>query len=178
MIASSSLHQFAPQFVLFSISARDTIAGVPLSATTAEVDETIGRSVDEFAYCGGRRDDFHATIIQQTFLDITEPVFGSYDSAGSWSACAGDHAAQRSTIERLPHRMACYSSTSPVPVSATESMRGLMRVAGYHGKLEIAPEAAILYGDMVARIVAAATRAIEKMPCLRSRQHPLGRRDR
>ena len=34
-------------------------------------------------------------------------------------------------------------------------MHGLIRGSWLHGKLEIAPEAAILYGDMVARIVAA-----------------------
>src|SRR5271169_524804 len=38
---ASSLHQFAPQFVLFSITARHTICDVPLSATAAEADEVI-----------------------------------------------------------------------------------------------------------------------------------------
>ena len=43
----SSLHQFAPQLVLFSITARDTLARVPLAATIAEVDATIAQSIDE-----------------------------------------------------------------------------------------------------------------------------------
>jgi predicted enzyme involved in methoxymalonyl-ACP biosynthesis len=78
--SASSLHKFAPQIVLFSISARDTIAGVPLTATIDEVNETIVRSIDELRLLWRKaRATFNATIIQQTFLDITEPVFGSYD---------------------------------------------------------------------------------------------------
>ena len=76
----SSLHQFAPQFVLLSIMATDIIAGVPLTATAAEVEETISRSIDELRLLWRKaRETFNATIIQQTFLDVTEPVFGSYD---------------------------------------------------------------------------------------------------
>ena len=69
----SSLHQFAPQFVLFSITAKDTLARVPLAATTAEVDETIARSIDELRLLWRKgRENVNATIIQQTFLDVTE----------------------------------------------------------------------------------------------------------
>ena len=77
---NSSLHKFAPQFILFSITARDMIAGVPLMATSDEVNETIARSIDELRLLWRKaRETFNATIIQQTFLDISEPVFGSYD---------------------------------------------------------------------------------------------------
>src|SRR3984893_6270518 len=44
---TSSLHQFAPQTILFSLTAREAIAGVPLTATVAEVDETIARFICE-----------------------------------------------------------------------------------------------------------------------------------
>ena len=76
----SSLYQFAPQFVLFSITANDTLARVPLAATTAEVDETVARSIDELRLLWRKgRENFNATIMQQSFLDVTESVFGSYD---------------------------------------------------------------------------------------------------
>ena len=68
----SSLHEFAPQFVLFSITARDTIASVPLMATSDEVSETIARSIDELRLLWRKaRETFNATIIQQTFLDLS-----------------------------------------------------------------------------------------------------------
>jgi FkbH-like protein len=150
----SSLHQFAPQFILFSISARDTIAGVPLSATTDEVDETIGRSVDELRLLWRKARDFHATIIQQTFLDITEPVFGSYDRLVPGTPAR--------VITRLNNRLsnaAAQDGVLPLDVARASERDGVDAWfdAGrwYQGKLEIAPEAAILYGDMVARIVAA-----------------------
>ena len=42
--------------------------------------KTITRSIDELRLLWRKgREYFNATIIQQTFLDIAEPVFGSYD---------------------------------------------------------------------------------------------------
>ena len=74
---TSSLHQFAPQAVLFSLTAREAIAGVPLTATAAEVDETIARFIGELrSFWRKAREIGNAAIIQQTFLDVTEPVFG------------------------------------------------------------------------------------------------------
>jgi predicted enzyme involved in methoxymalonyl-ACP biosynthesis len=44
---TSSLHQFAPQAMLFSLTAREAIVSVPLTAAVAEVDETIARIIDQ-----------------------------------------------------------------------------------------------------------------------------------
>jgi FkbH-like protein len=151
----SSLHQFAPQVILLSISARGTIAGVPLTATTDEVDETIGRSVDELRLLWRKaRETFHATIIQQTFLDITDPVFGSYDRLVPGTPAQ--------VITRLNDRLSNAAAQDGVLLLDVARASERDRVVAwfdagrwYQGKLEIAPEAAILYGDMVARIVAA-----------------------
>ena len=151
-----SLHQFAPQFILLSISARDTIAGVPVTATADEVEETIGRSVDELRLLWRKaRETFHATtIIQQTFLDITEPIFGSYDRLVPGTPAR--------VITRLNDHLsdaAAQDNVLLLDVARGSDRDGIDAWfdAGrwYQGKLEIAPEAAILYGDMVARIVAA-----------------------
>ena len=45
--AESPLHQLRPQIVLLSLTAREAIACVPLTATAAEADAAIGRSIDE-----------------------------------------------------------------------------------------------------------------------------------
>jgi predicted enzyme involved in methoxymalonyl-ACP biosynthesis len=75
-----SLRQYAPQFVLLSITPRDIIASIPLTATAVESDERIARSIDELRLLWRKgRETFNAAIIQQSFLDITEPIFGSYD---------------------------------------------------------------------------------------------------
>jgi FkbH-like protein len=153
--SDSSLHKFAPQIILFSISARDTIAGVPLTATIDEVNETIVRSIDELRLLWRKaRATFNATIIQQTFLDITEPVFGSYD-------CLVPGAPTR-VVKQLNEQLlkaAAQDSVLLLDVAHAGERDGIDawfdKGSWLHGKLEIAPEAAALYGDMVARIVAA-----------------------
>jgi hypothetical protein len=77
---SSSLYQFSPQVVLLSLTARELIARVPLGASMVEADEAVAHAVDELRFLWRRaREAFKATVIQQTFLDTTEPLFGSYD---------------------------------------------------------------------------------------------------
>ena len=153
--SASSLHKFAPQIVLFSISARDTIAGVPLTATIDEVNETIVRSIDELRLLWRKaREAFNATIIQQTFLDITEPVFGSYDRL-----VPGAPARVVKQLNDQLLKAAAQDSVLLLDVAHASERDGIDawfdKGSWLHGKLEIAPEAAALYGDMVARIVAA-----------------------
>src|SRR5258708_1682207 len=77
---TSSIREFAPQTVLFSVTAREAIAAIPLAATVAEVDETITRLIGELrSLCRKARQDYNAAIIQQTFIDVAQPLFDSYD---------------------------------------------------------------------------------------------------
>src|SRR3984957_1924637 len=78
--SGSALHRFAPQAVLFSLSAREAIAGVALIAGAAEVDGAIGRFVSELRSLWRKaREIGGAAVIQQTFIDVSEPLFGGYD---------------------------------------------------------------------------------------------------
>src|SRR5262249_32845249 len=80
LVAESSLHRFKPNVVLFSLTAREALAEIPLAASVAQVDEMIARSVGGLRLLWRKaRDTFNATIIQQTFIDVAEPLFGSYD---------------------------------------------------------------------------------------------------
>jgi FkbH-like protein len=151
----SSLHHFDPQFVLFSITARETIAGVPLTATAAEVDKTIAQSVYELRLLWQKaRENFNATIIQQTFLNVTEPVFGSYDRL-----VPGAPAQVITQLNDQLSKAAAQDGVLLLDVARASEHDGInawFDVGNWlHGKLEIAPEAAISYGDMVARVVAA-----------------------
>ena len=152
---NSSLHNFAPHFVLFSISARDVIAGVPLMATSAAVNETIARSMDELRLLWRKaRETFAATIIQQTFLDTSEPVFGSYDRLVP--------GAPTQVVKQLNDELskaAVEDSALLLDVARAGERDGIdawFDTGNWlHGKLEIAPAAAVPFGEMVARIVAA-----------------------
>src|ERR1700733_14502120 len=77
--SGSALHRFAPQAVLFSLSAREAIAGVALTASVAEVDGAIGRFVCELRSLWRKAREIGAAVIQQTFMDVSEPLFGGYD---------------------------------------------------------------------------------------------------
>ena len=152
---SSSLHQFAPQIILFSLTARDTIATVPITATAAEVNETIAQSVDEIRLLWRKaREIFKATIIQQTFLDIAEPIFGNYDRLVP--------GAPRQVIAKLNDQLseaAAQDAVTLLDVARASERDGIdtwFDVGHWlHGKMEIAPQSAALYGDMVSRVVAA-----------------------
>ena len=152
---ASPLHKFSPQMVLFSLTAREAIAGVPVTAKMAEVDEAIERSVDELRFLWKKaRETFKATVIQQTFLDITDPLFGSHDRLVA--------AAPSRMVARLNDLMSGAAASEGVLLldvaRASESDGiGAWFDAGrwMQAKMEIAPPAAPLYGDLVARIVAA-----------------------
>jgi HAD superfamily phosphatase (TIGR01681 family) len=152
---TSPLYRFAPQTVLFSLTARDTIANIPLTATATEVNEAISQSVDELRILWRKaRETFKAAIIQQTFLDITEPIFGSHDRLIP--------GAPSRVIARLNERLcesAAEDAVSIIDVARASERDGIetwFDIGQWlQSKMEIAPKSAPLYGDMVARVLAA-----------------------
>jgi FkbH-like protein len=152
---TASLHEFAPQTVLFSLTAREAIADVPLTATVSDVDETITRRIGDLRSLWQKaREIFNATIIQQTFIDVTEPLFGSYDRFVP--------GAPAQLVARLNDRLfeaAAQDNILLLDVARASERDGIDAWFDtgrwLQGKLEIAPQAAPLYGDMVARVLAA-----------------------
>lgn len=152
---SSSLHEFAPQSVLFSLTARDVLADISLTATASEVDHLIAQTINELRSLWRKaRETFNATIIQQTFMNITEPLFGSYDRIVP--------GAPSRLVARLNDQLseaAAQDGILILDVAHTSERDGIDawfdRGRWLQGKLEIAPQAAPLFGDMVARVLAA-----------------------
>jgi FkbH-like protein len=153
--AESALHRFGPQAALFSLSAREAIASVPLTATAAEVDSTIGRFIAELRSLWRRaREIGAATVIQQTFIDVSEPLFGGYDRMVPGAPGA--------VVARLNDRL-CEAAAEDgallldiARASQRDGIDAWFDVGRWlQGKLEIAPQAAPFYGDLAARILAA-----------------------
>jgi FkbH-like protein len=152
---ASLLHSFAPQVILFSLSARDTIATVPMTATATEVNGTIAQSVGEIRLLWRKaRETFNASIIQQTFLDTTETIFGSYDRLVP--------GAPTQVIAKLNDQLSEAASQDAVTLldvaraSEREGIDTWFDTGHWlQSKMEIAPQSAALYGDMVARVLAA-----------------------
>src|SRR5258706_13669720 len=152
---TSSLHQFAPQTTLFSITAREALAAVPLTATAAEVDATIARLIGELRSLWRKaRENANAAIIQQTFINVTEPLFGGYDRL-----VAGAPARVLARLNNQLCEAAAQDGVLLLDIARASERDGIDAWfdAGrwLQGKLEIAPQAAPLYGDLVARILAA-----------------------
>ena len=152
---TSSLYRFAPQTVLFSLTAREAIAGVELAATVTKIDKTITQVIRELRSYWRKASNIGSTaIVQQTFLDVTEPLFGSYDRSVP--------GAPAQVVARLNDRLCEAAMQDGVLLldvaraSARDGIHAWFDLGRWlQGKLEIAPQAAPLYGDMVARILAA-----------------------
>jgi FkbH-like protein len=152
---TSSLHQFAPQIMLFSLTAREAIASVPFAATMAEVDEIIATHIAELRSLWRKaREICNADIIQQTFINVAEQLFGSYDRF-----IPGAPAQVVAQLNERLCEVAAQDGVLILDIARASERDGIDAWfdAGcwLQGKLEIAPQAAPLYGDMVARILAA-----------------------
>jgi FkbH-like protein len=152
---ASALHRFQPQAVLFSLTARDAIAGIALSASRAEVEGAIARVVAELKSLWRKaREIGAAAVIQQTFLDVSEPLFGGYDRMVPGTP---------STVVARLNDQVCEAAARDgvliLDVARSSQRDGIdtwFDVGRWlQGKLEIAPQAAPLYGDLAARILAA-----------------------
>ncbi len=153
--AASALHRFQPQAALFSLTAREAISGVALAATAVEVDGAIGRFVAELGSLWRRaREIGGAAVIQQTFLDVSEPLFGGYDrmvpgAPGTVVARLNDKLCEAAAREGALILDIAHASQRDGIDAWFDTARWLQ------GKLEIAPQAAPLYGDLAVRILAA-----------------------
>jgi FkbH-like protein len=152
---ASALHRFQPQAALFSLTAREAIAGVALGANGGEVDGAIARFVAELRSLWRRaREIGAAAVIQQTFLDVSEPLFGGYDRMVP--------GAPATVLARLNDQVSEAAARDGVLIldvaraSQRDGIDAWFDVGRWlQGKLEIAPQAAPLYGDLAARILAA-----------------------
>jgi FkbH-like protein len=152
---ASALHGFRPQIVLIALSCRETLAGVPLAATAAEAQDAIASSIADLRSLWHQaRESFDATVIQQSFLDVTEPIFGSYDRLVP--------GAPARLVARLNDMLADTLAQDGALLldiarfSARDGIDAWFDTTRWlHGKIEIAPAAASLYGELVARLIAA-----------------------
>jgi len=152
---ASPLLQFRPDLILLSLNARQTTSGVPLAATAEEVEQALARAIEELRELWHHaRRTFKASVIQQSYLDVSEPLFGSYDRLVP--------AAPSRLIARLNDLLARAAAQENVMLldvaqaSARDGLDAWFDVARWlQGKMEIAPQAAPVYGEMVARVVAA-----------------------
>jgi len=152
---ASPLLQFRPDLILLSLNARQTTSGVPLAATAEEVEQALARAIEELRELWHHaRRTFKASVIQQSYLDVSEPLFGSYDRLVP--------AAPSRLIARLNDLLARAAAQENVMLldvaqaSARDGLDAWFDVARWlQGKMEIAPQAATRYGELLARLIGA-----------------------
>lgn len=152
---ASPLRTFGPDVVLLSLTARETIGAVALGATADEAEDAVTRATEELyeLWCSAR-DNLNALVVQQSFLDVYESLFGSYDRLVP--------GAPTRLVTRLNERIAEAASQSGVLLldvaraSARDGIDAWFDVARWlQGKIEIAPQAAPTYGELFSRVIAA-----------------------
>ena len=153
--ASSSLWKFSPQVIVLALAACELASEVPIGASRAEVDQILERSIAELRKIWRQaRESLGATVIQQSFLDLTEPLFGNIDATVP--------GAPSCVVARLNELLAAATSADGVlllDIARASAREG--RAAWFdpgrwfQAKQEIMPSAAPAYGELLIRIVAA-----------------------
>ncbi len=152
---TSGFHGFKPQILLMSLGCRETIAGVPLTASAPEAEAATSGAIEDVRTLWRQaRASFELSVIQQSFLDVTEPVFGSYDRL-----VPGAPARLVARLNDMLAQAAAGDGTLLLDIARFSARDGIDAwfdtTRWLQGKIEIAPQAAPLYGELVARLIAA-----------------------
>lgn len=152
----SAIHAFRPDAVLFTLTAREFLGAVPVGATGAEAEAAVAEAVADLrGLWRHAQDAFGATVLQQGFLDSEPPLFGSLDAVVP--------GAPSSLVARLNAALAEAAQADGVlwlDLARAAARDGLDAwfdpVRWLQAKMAIAPQAAPVYGDLLARLVGAA----------------------
>ncbi len=138
-----------------SLTSREVLRGVPITATADEADQALSRVVEDLRGLWRKaREHVGITVIQQTFLDVSEPLFGSYDRLVP--------GAPARLVARLNEWLADAAAEDGVLLldvaraSARDGIDAWFDIARWlQARIEIAPQSASRYGDLLVRLVAA-----------------------
>lgn len=151
----SWMQEFRPDVIVFSLSARPYLERVPIASSAESARAAVTGVIDEVRQLWRiARDRFDSHIVQQSFLDVFASVFGSHDRMVPASPAA--------LVSELNWTLANAAAQERVALvdvaraSAAEGMDTWFEPGRWlQGKMEISPRAALEYGDLLARVVAA-----------------------
>lgn len=139
----SGLHAFAPDTVLFALDARHLAEQGP--------DAALAQLRDLWRLARAR---FGGPVIQQTLLPVALPLLGSNEHRLGGS--------RRTAIARINHELRAAADADGVNLLALDDQVARHGLDAWHdpvwwlrAKQEVSPAAAPLYGDLVARLLAA-----------------------
>jgi len=156
MDQNSELHAFLPDAVLFALDAQHMFGGLEIGGEAEAVEHAIVQRATDLATQWERaRQAFKCQVIQQTAMPVFQPLFG-----GNEHRLPGSRhwAVQRLNMEL--RRLADAEGVELLALDAAVSSHGLDAwhdpALWHRAKQEVHPSAAPFYGDLVARLLAAA----------------------
>jgi len=155
MDAGSALHAFKPNVVLFAFDARHALGRANAARDAAAADRAVEDAADQCAHVWDMaRQAFACPIIQQTILPLFPALLGNNEHRLPGSPQA--------MTQRINQRIRRRADEAGVDILALDARATEDGIASWHNpvlwhraKIEIAPPMSPLYGDLVARIVAA-----------------------
>ncbi|MFK4135333.1 methoxymalonyl-ACP biosynthesis protein [Pseudomonas luteola] len=150
------LTAFAPQVILLALDANDAPLNLPVDTGEEEVEEAVRTRVDELRLLWRRaKERYAAKVIQQTLVPSEPALFGSFEALVP--------AAPHSVIERLNAAIRTAARQEGVLLLDLAALaaqgsygQGLAEPVRWHqAKQLVSPTLAPLYGDHLARILAA-----------------------
>ena len=148
----SALHRFKPDVVVLALAAREFLAGIEIGATREAAEAALRGAMADLQEVW--RAAAPASVIQQTFLDTAEPLFGNYDTS-----VPATPAALTLRLNQLLADAVATSGINLLDISRAAARDGL---DAWHdigrwlqAKMEISPAAVDAYGEQLARILAA-----------------------
>ena len=152
---SSQLHRFAPDVVLFSMTSNGTVPNVPLGASAADADQALLSAVAELRELWRKaRENFNAVIIQQSFLDVSEPLFGSHERLVPGAPARVIARLNDLLADAVMHEGVLWLDIARA--AARDGIDAWFDVARWlQAKIEIAPMSASSYGNLLIRLIGA-----------------------
>jgi FkbH-like protein len=152
---SAALREFDPQYIVLSLTAREIIAAIALGSSNEEAELALKHGVEALQGLWQRaRETFGATVIQQTFLDTSAPLFGSFELQVPGSPA---HLVRR--LNELVIEAAARAQVHIFDLALAAERTGLdrwfERKLWLQAKMQIAPHAVPEYGERLVRFVAA-----------------------
>ncbi len=152
---SAAIHEFRPTCVLFAFDARHMLRGIDVSADANAAGLWLDQIISDLAsHWAQARDQFGCKVVQQTILPIFSDLFGNNEQRLPGSGTC--------LVASLNHRLRQAADANGIELLAIDQRAardGLdiwYDAALWHrGKQEVHPNATPIYGDLLARLLAA-----------------------
>ena len=151
----SALHAFEPNVVLFALDPHHLAAGFGASLDQVEAEQSFREVQDRVGECWRlAREAFRCPIVQQVPLPVHPPLLGNNEHRLSGS--------RQGFLMRFNHELRRLADSEGVDLLALDARTAVDGLKAWHdpalwhrAKQEISPAAAPMYGELVARLLAA-----------------------